>query len=167
MPEATGPADRLRWERNGTFSRDYTLRGDRDIATLKFPKALSVQAEGSIGGRSYAFSTKGIIHRAVTVLQAPFDQEIATMRLASGGGTLELIDGRHFTLVREGAFKSSWSFRDEHSVELISFKVPAFKRRVGEVTSSPAVQNGKLLPLLLLVGWYVIVQILDQTGSSY
>ncbi len=166
MNEAAGAVAHLRWERNGTFSRDYSLRGGRDVAALRFPKLISAQAEGSIGGRSYILTRKGILRPVVTVLQSPFDQEIATMRLRMGGGQLELIDGRRFTLVREGTFKNSWSFRDERGAEMVSFNVPAFKLRVGEVKVSPAVERDKQLPLLLLIGWYVIVQILDQGVSS-
>lgn len=166
MTASSGPAVQLRWERNGAFARDYTLRGDGDVATLRFPKLLSAQAQGSIGGRSYTFTSKGVFRRVVTVLQDPFDQEVATMRLGSRGGTLELIDGRRFTLVGEGAFKQSWSFQDERGAELVSFSVPAFKMRVGEVTTSISVMSGKMLPLLLLAGWYVIVQMLDQAGAT-
>lgn len=161
------PAVQLRWERNGTFARDYTLRGDGDVATLQFPKFLSARAQGSIGGRAYSFSSKGIFRPVVTVLQDPFEQEVATMRLRSGGGTLKMIDGRNYVLVREGTFKQSWSFRDERGVELVSFKVPAFKARAGEVSADPSVMSGKMLPLLLLVGWYVITMLLDQMESSY
>ena len=166
MSVATEPAVPLRWERNGTFARDYTLRGEGDMGTLRFPKLLSSKAEGSIGGRSYAMTRKGIFRPVVTVVLSPFDQEVATMNLKGGGGTLELIDGRRFTLVRDGMFKLSWSFRDERGAELVSFKVPAFKLRVGEVTVSPAVAGDKQLPLLLLMGWYAIVPLLDQAGGA-
>lgn len=166
MSVATEPAVPLRWERNGTFARDYALRGDRDVATLRFPKLLSSQAEGSIGGRYYSLTRKGILHPVASVVQSPFDQEVATMSLKGGGGQLELNDGRRFTLVREGMFKNSWSFRDERGAELVSFKVPAFKLRIGEVTVSPAVMSDKQLPLLLLMGWYVIVPLLDQAGGA-
>lgn len=128
---------------------------------------MSARAQGSIGDRSYTFDTKGIVRREVTVLQDPFDQEAATMRLSRGGRTLELMDGRRFVLVREGMLKLSWSFRDDRGRELISFKVPAFKPRVGEVTAAPSVMSDKALPLLLLVGWYVVIQMLDRMGASH
>ena len=133
MTAAAEPAVPLRWERNGSFARDYTLRGNGDIATLRFPKLLSSRADGSIGGHSYALTRKGVFRPVVSVVRSPFDQEVATMHLKGGGGQLELIDGRRFTLAREGMFKNSWSFRDEKGTELVSFKVPAFKLRVGEV----------------------------------
>ena len=140
MSAAAQPAVQLRWERNGTFAHDYTLRGNG--ATLRFPKLMSARAQGSIGDRSYTFDTKGIVRREVTVLQDPFDQEAATMRLSRGGGTLELMDGRRFVLVREGMLKLSWSFRDDRGRELISFKM-AFQPRVG---SAAAVGDGRQAP---------------------
>ncbi|NLI73578.1 MAG: hypothetical protein GX369_02230 [Euryarchaeota archaeon] len=157
MPDNSNLSLYLRWEKSGSLGRSFILRGNEDIATLQFPRLLSDQAMGNIDGRSYHFNIKGIFRRTVTIIQDPFDHEVATMKLISRGGELEFIDGRRFTLTEESLFKRSWKFKDEYGKELVSFNVPVFKSIAGEVRTSTQVMSEKMLPLLLFAGWYAIV----------
>ena len=84
----------LLWIQPAARKREHELRaGDVVVATLRFQRRTLADAES--GGERWTFKRQGFWNPRVTVRVAGSEADIATFQPRwTGGGTLELADGR-------------------------------------------------------------------------
>src|SRR3982074_1250153 len=90
----------LVWAQPSVMKQAFELRaGDEVVATLVFQRSSLARAETA--RKSWTFRREGFWHPRVTVRPADSDQNEALFRPSwTGGGSLELGDGRQLRLAR-------------------------------------------------------------------
>jgi hypothetical protein len=156
--------EELRWEKPKWLKRRYELRaGDEIVATLVRSGGSGALGEWS-GGR-YRFIQKGWFNPRVLVGGDPFtDRDLPLAIFARRGGVLTLNDGRTLLWVKPGFWKSKRVWMDGETA-LVAFD-PASGYASLVVTIAPEGAHLAELPLLLLLGEYLIVRAREEADTA-
>jgi hypothetical protein len=165
-PLAEAAGRELLWFQPSARKRDHELRaGDVVVATLRFQRGSLADAEGD--GHHWTFKRQGFWNPRATVRVAGSDYDVAVFHPRwIGGGTLELADGRAVKFSSANFWQSEWVWLDKDQ------PVVHFKGRHGIVKAKGAVEiqagaaNRTDLPLLVLLGWYLILLHADDAAAA-
>jgi hypothetical protein len=154
----------LRWIKPKWLKRQYELRaGDEVVATLVRSGGSGAVGEWS-GGR-YVFSQKGWFNQRILVGDgATTDAETPLATFTRRGGVLTLADGRTLFWRRLSVWRSRrvWS---DGAASLVEFD-PASGYASPRVTIAPGAGHLDELPLLLLLGQYLIVRAREESDAA-
>jgi hypothetical protein len=150
-----GQTGELRWVKPKWSRLQFELHtGDEVVATLDWTRgscALARWAEVQ-----YQFTRQGWLRPRVLVRVAgPSDAAEPIATLSPHGGTLTFPDGRAFIWKKPKRLTREQIWVDSAGAELVRFH-PA-KRSTVEVTVQPEAAHQPELPLLILLGQYLIV----------
>ena len=156
----------LLWIQPAALRREHELRAGEDVvATLRFQRGSLADAEAD--GHHWTFKRQGFWQPRITIRVAGSDADIATFRPHwAGGGTLELIDGPTMRLSSANFWQSEWVWQEKDQPLI------RFKGRHGIVKAKGAVeiQSGSAalpdVPLLILLGWYLILLHAEDVAAS-
>ena len=149
------------WNQPHAFEQDYALTaGERVLATLLWPRALGSLAEGRIGDESWTFKRVGFWRPAVTI-RTPASGELDVGRFVMGWrrGDLLLQGELRYRWDQVSFWKAEWAFFDASGMNrLLEFvsERRLFRMSVG-VHVHPAAEGSADLPVLVLLGWYLLV----------
>jgi hypothetical protein len=155
----------LVWVQPARLRQDFELRASNDVvATLRFERA--TLASGETAENRWTFKREGFWHPQVTVRVRDSDANAAVFIPAwTGGGTLELPQGR---LLRFGAanfWRSQFGWSDSAGKPLVHFKShQGLLKMEGQVDIETGALADPELPLLVVLGWYLLV--LSASDSS-
>jgi hypothetical protein len=155
----------LLWIQPSARKREHELRaGDDVIATLRFQRGTLADAEAD--GHHWTFKRQGFWQPRVTVRVAGSDADLATFHPRwTGGGALEFADGHTLKLTSANFWQSEWVWLDKDQPRV------RFKGRHGIVKAKGAVEfQGDAatradLPLIILLGWYLILLHADDAAA--
>ncbi len=158
--------EELLWVQPAARRREHELRaGDDVVATLGFQRGSLADAE--VEGHHWTFKRQGFWQPRVTVRVAGSDADVAVFRPHwAGGGTLELADGRTADLRSANFWQSQWAWQQKDQPLIL------FKGRYGIVKAKGAVeiQPGSAglpdTPLLVLLGWYLILLHAEDSNAA-
>jgi hypothetical protein len=158
----------LTWEQPKRSARHFELRvGDAALATLRWEKAFRSQAIAETAdGASWSFERKGW---GTSVLVSGGEAPgVLFQRSGWGGkGRLTLPDGRSWLWTRPRFWGTTWAWVSESGETLISLKQqPGFFKMGGQVEVAPGAVLLPETPLLVLLGWYLMVIAADDAASS-
>ena len=151
----------------GLDNRWFELRaGDGIVATLEFETLCGSLARAQSADGSWTFKRVGFFNPRVTVRKAGQEADLAvyTPRWTGREGTLEFPDGRVFGWVQANFWATKFQITDAAGYSLVSFESGAEKSRLSDIFKTQArVEIGRRgralpeLPLLVLLGWYLII----------
>jgi hypothetical protein len=151
--------------RRGFFERLYEVHAGGDLcATLSFDSVFGGGATGLFGGDSWTFKRTGFFATRVTVRGATseFDDAVFENRRWSHGGALTFPDGRKYS-ASAGKWAKGLQFLTETGEAVISFHSRgSFNTAVDIEVMRPSPD----LPLLLLLGCYLVAVMLEESASS-
>jgi len=154
----------LRWVKPKWLKRYYELRaGDSVVATLT--RAGGSGAVGEWSGGRYRFAQKGWFHPRIVVSGDPLmetDAPLATF--TRGDSVLTFAEGRTFFWRKPSRWKSKRVWMDG-ATPLVEFD-PASGYAAPVVTNTPEGARLAELPLLLLLGKYLIVRAREETDAA-
>ncbi len=158
--------EELLWVQPAARRREHELRaGDDVVATLRFQRGSLADAEAE--RQHWTFKRQGLWQPRVTVRVAGADADVAVFRPHwVGGGTLELADGRTLELRSANFWQSQWVWQEKDQPLML------FKGRHGIVKANGAVeiQAGSAglpdTPLLVLLGWYLILLHAEDSNAT-
>lgn len=156
----------LLWMQPAARKRDHELlAGDEVVATLRFQRGSLADAEAA--GGHWSFKRQGFWHPTVTVRTAGSDADIAVFHPRwVGGGTLEFADGRPLRLSSANFWQSEWVWQEKEQ-PLIRFKGRhGLIKANGAVEIPPEAVRLPDLPLLVLLGWYLILLYADDAAAA-
>ena len=156
----------LLWIQPAAGRREHELRaGDDVVATLRFQRGSLASAEAD--GHHWTFKRQGFWHPRVTVRVAGSDADIATfLPHWAGGGTLELNDGRTVRLGSANFWQSEWVWQEKDQ-PLIRFKGRhGIVKAKGAAEILPAAAGLPEVPLLILLGWYLILLHAEDSAAA-
>jgi hypothetical protein len=149
----------LKWVQQGALKMQYELRvGDDLAATLHFRSSFGSFATGESADGCWTFKRVGFWQNRVTVRPCGADTDIATFKnnTWSGGGTLELPDGRKFP-VTTNFWQTKLEFLNESGGTLIQFNSGGLLHLSATVEIQPDAVSTPELPLMVMLGRYLVV----------
>jgi hypothetical protein len=159
----------LDWIQPRMLKQEYELRdGDELVSTLRFRSALGTFAIAEAAEGSWSFKRVGFWRTKVTIRVAGSDREIAVFRnnTWSGGGTLDLSDGREFP-ADTNFWRSSYQFKDGGGEPLVRYrKIGGLLHSSCKVELAPAAVRLPELPWLAPLGWYLAVMMQHDAGGA-
>ncbi len=160
----------LWWRRPGVFSRELILEaGSERLAGLRWEKWYSFQADASsadgrwIIGRRRAASLRG----AHVVSDATSGAEVAAFKFNwRGPGVVRFTSGLEYRWEREGFWRPRYFWTTTERSPLITFRSLMGFGRSYEMIVDPAARSLAELPVLVLLGGYVMAMMSAQTHAS-
>ncbi|OLE78780.1 MAG: hypothetical protein AUG06_09520 [Actinobacteria bacterium 13_1_20CM_2_65_11] len=157
----------LVWSQPARLKQAFELQAANEVvATLQFQRASL--AAGEVADQQWTFKREGFWHPQITVRVAGSDANLAVFKPAwTGGGMLELPQGR---LLRFGAanfWHSQWDWSDPAGNPLVHFKSHAgLLKTEGEVGIEPVASALPELPLLVVLGWYLLILFARDSAAA-
>lgn len=158
----------LEWLQPSAWKMEYELRaGDELIATLRFRSSFGSFATAECADGCWTFKRVGFFQIRVTIRACGADVEIATFKnnTWSGGGTLELPDGRKM-LATTNFWQTKFEFQTEAGETLVRFKPGGLVHLTAKVEIQPAAAGLPELPWIVMLGWYLVVMLYMDTAST-
>jgi len=157
----------LRWTRPSARRRYDELRsGEEPVATLQWKKGSLAVAE--VATARWTFKRQGFWRQRVTVRREGSDADIAGFDLGwFGGGTLDPGGGRRFRWGSANFWRSSWQWSAEDGTPLVRFVgQQRWTRLEGVVEVEGAAAELPDLPLLVTLGWYLLVMTANEEAEA-
>lgn len=157
----------LEWVQPSAWKMEYELRaGDEPIATLRFRSSFGSFATAESADGCWTFKRVGFWQTRATVRACGTDTDIATFRnnTWSGGGTLELPDGRKL-LATTNLWQTNFEFKTETGETLVRFKSRGLVHLSATVEILPEAAGVPELPWLGMFGWYLAVMMYMDAAS--
>jgi hypothetical protein len=148
----------LVWSQPARLKQFFELRaGDNVVATLRFERASL--AVGETDDQQWTFKREGFWHPRVTVRVKGSDDNVALFSPGwAGGGTLDQSLGRSLHFGAANFWHSQWAWEEVKDTPLVRFKSrPGLLKTEGEVEVEGDAAPSPDLPLLVILGWYLLI----------
>jgi len=175
-PLNTAPGNRLIWSQPKALQRIFELRdGDRLLGTLSFSKSFGSLAEASLAAGDWTFKRVGYFRPRVTVRRRGQETDLAVYEPKGWGseGELRFAGGRIYAWKPANFWATKFNFVDVAGKPLVAFKPGAedsiwsdlFKFQA-LVELDPSAGRVEELPLLLALGWYLMILHREDASSA-
>jgi hypothetical protein len=157
----------LEWKQPSAWKMEYELRTGEDlVATLRFRSSFGSFATAESADGCWTFKRVGFWQTRVTIRGCGSDTEIAMFKnnTWSGGGTLEMHDGRQF-LATTNFWQTNLEFKTEAGQTLVQFKPGGLVHLSAKVEIEPTAAGLPELPWLVMLGWYLIVMMYMDSAA--
>ena len=158
----------LKWVQPSAWKMEYELRADDELmATLRFRSSFGSFATGESGDGCWTFKRVGFWQTRATIRGCESETEIAMFKnnTWSGGGTLELLDGRKL-LATTNLWQTNFEFKSETGEILVRFKTGGLVHLSATVEVQPDAAGMPELPWIIMFGWYLTVMMYMDTAST-
>jgi hypothetical protein len=152
--------DSLRWTRTGQ-PHSYELRSGEDpVATLHWEHPVETHAIAEAEGIRWVVKRRGFVAPVVSVSDPATGKDLALLHLHLNISLLQVTGGASYRWTRTGFWLPAWEFQEPNGGELVDFEPVREETRLegGLIEVSPAGRTNPSLLLLLVLGWYFIVQ---------
>ena len=158
----------LKWVQPSAWKMEYELRADDElIATLRFRSSFGSFATAESADGCWTFKRIGFWQTKATIRACGSDAEIGIFKnnTWSGGGTLELSDGRKLPASTNG-WRTTFEFKSEAGETLVRFKCGGIVHLSATVEIQPDAAGLPELPLIVMLGWYLTVMMYMDAAST-
>jgi hypothetical protein len=158
----------LRWETSGGWRPEYALIADdgEEVAHLKKEGLLRERAFVDAIGNRWVFERMGFFKRYIEVRSVGTGDEIARFHYRwDHGGELVFPDGRRYRWRQSSFWGSKWVWIDESGEPIMGFKSGGFFRYSADISMDGDAVAGKAPPLLIFLGWYLILLNHDDAAA--
>ena len=158
----------LKWQQPGALKMAYELRVmDEILATLRFRSSFSSFATAECADGCWIFKRTGFLQNKVSIYACGSEIEIAVFKknFWGDGGWLEFTNGRRFRTTAD-FWQTGYAFRSETGEPIVFFRQGGFLHLSSRVAIQPPATFVPELPLLLVLGWYLIVLTHYDNGAS-
>lgn len=151
----------LGWKRNFRLTRDG-LR----YATLQWETASGAVAIARTAGSMVTIERGSFSSPKVTLRDAASGRELGAFEAGwLEGGRLRSCSGREWRWHMEACSMSRWSFRDDAGPPVLRFFVQSMGLApAGSIAIEPDATELPELALLVALGWYLVVQTIDDSA---
>jgi hypothetical protein len=159
-------ADPLEWREPKALEQHYELyQGDEIFATLIFKTAFGSLATAETTECKWTFKRVGFLNPRVTVRELGSDGNLAVFQPRFwGDGELILTSGERFTWKPTNFWQTEWVFQDTYDRLWVKFKSGTEKSKLSDLFKTqamleiaPVIPARETLPLLVTVGWYLMI----------
>ncbi|MDQ2942619.1 MAG: hypothetical protein M3R21_02990 [Candidatus Dormibacteraeota bacterium] len=156
----------LVWLQPARLKQAFELNaGTEIVGSLRFER--SSLAGGETANQRWTFKREGFWHPRITVRVPGSDVNVALFNPGwAGGGTLDL-DGRQMRFVAANFWHSQWDWVDAQNKQLVHFKShQGLLKTEGQVEVETEATTSPDLPLLVVLGWYLLVLFARDAAAS-
>lgn len=158
----------VKWIQPSSFHMEYELLAGEDLlATLRFRSSLGTLATAETAAGCWTFKRVGFWQTRLTVRDCGLEQDIAVFKnnTWSGGGALEFNDGRSYRATTN-FWQTNLEFKNEKDETLLNFHSRGFFHFSANVDIAPEAAELVELPLLITLGWYLIVMMQQDAAAG-
>lgn len=158
----------LKWVQPSAFTTQFELRTDLElVGTLAFRTAFGSLATAESADGCWTFKRVGFLQTRVTIRSCGDDRDLATFKNQtwSGGGTLELATGEKL-LAETNDWRTSLQFTAKSGEVLVRFNTGGVFHLSATVVVNPQAAGMNELPLIVMLGWYLIVMMRSDQAAS-
>jgi hypothetical protein len=160
----------LKWIQPHTLKMEYELRsGDLAVATLRFRSSFGSFATAASDDGSWTFKRVGFWQTRVTIRSSETETDLAVFRnnTWSGGGTLELPDGRKYP-ANTNFWATQYQFKTEAGEALISYrKIGGMLHMSSVMEIHPPAKDMPEMPWMVMLGWYLTIMMhMDSAAAA-
>jgi hypothetical protein len=156
----------LVWVQPARLKQEFELHAsDEVVGTLRFER--SSLAIGETADQRWTFKREGFWHPRITVRVQGSDANVALFSPGwAGGGTLDL-GGRQLRFVAANLWHSQWDWVDAQNKPVVHFKShQGLLKTEGQVEIETEAIQSPDLPLLVVLGWYLLVLFARDAAAS-
>jgi hypothetical protein len=160
----------LSWQQPRALKAEYELRaGDELLATLSKSGSFGMSMDAEIGASRFTLKREGLVRSRITIREAGATGEPAVFARSGflGRGELALPDGRSYRWKMTSFWGGRWAFLDDSDRPLVSF---ATRNRFLRAGCDVEIATGALarpeLPVLVLLGWYLLLRMREESASA-
>jgi hypothetical protein len=152
--------DSFRRERSGEAHSYRLTAGSGLVATLHWSNALGTLATAEGEGFKWTIKRTGFLSPRVSVREASTGRERAVLHIHLHTNLLQVPGGGSYRWLRTGFWVPAWEFQDASGRELLDIEPVREESQLkgGLVEVAAEGKTNPELLLLLVVGWYFIVQ---------
>jgi len=156
----------LYWVQPKTFGRQFELRTENNLfGSLRFETAFGTLATAESAAGHWTFKRVGFLNPRVTIREAGANDDLAVYWPKFwGDGWLEYVKGSRFHWKSTNFWGTEWGFANVQEQLLFVLKPGIEKPKLSDLLKTQAVveiesQEHSLaeLPLLLMLGWYLMI----------
>ena len=159
----------LQWLQPRAMKMEYELRaGDMIAATLRFRSSFGSFATAASADGNWTFKRVGFWQTKVTVRESGAETDLVVFKnnTWSGGGTLELPDGRKYP-ANTNFWATQYEFRTETGEALISYKkIGGMLHMSSGVEIHALTKEVTEMPWMALLGWYLTVMMYMDSAAA-
>lgn len=160
QPLSATEMEGLRWTK-GPEAHSYHLSSGKDpIATLRWERPVESLAAAEAAGVKWTLRRHGFVRPIVAVHDADSGKPVAELHVHVSQSLVQLSSGTVYRWARTGFWIPAWEFQTAEGKELASFEPVREEARLagGLVSVAAEGRSDPNLLLLLVLGWYFIVQ---------
>ena len=164
------------WCQPQALHRAFELRqGDRLLGTLHFLKSGGSLAEASLGAGEWTFKRVGFFRPRVSVRRRGQESDLAVYQPKGWGaeGELQFAGGSSYGWKPSSFWATQFSFVDGTAKALVTFKPGAEESKWSNlfkfqalVEIDPSASGLEELPLLVALGWYLMILNHEDAASA-
>jgi hypothetical protein len=156
----------LTWVQPSALRNEYQLiADDKALASLRWEKAFGSLATAEAADGRWTFKRAGYLRPRVTVRAEGSEADVATLEPGwTGSGVLQLSDGLRYRWANTSFWSGEWAFVSEAGTVLVRFLPGYSRKKRGTVHVEPEARTLRHLSLLLLLGWYLVVLMAQDTA---
>ncbi len=158
-----GTEEELLWLQSSPFRRNCELRsGNHLFASLVWKSSLGAVVEGATADGRWRMRLEGLLFKQwVTIYSIDLGTDIAVFQaLPSLNGVLEFKTGRRYSW-DSNFWLTKWIWTDEEGREIMRVQRNLSLKAEGTVQLHPGTSRVPDLPLLTILGWYLILLLTD------
>ncbi len=160
----------LKWVQPHALKMEYELQaGDQVIATLRFRSSFGSFAAATSADGSWTFKRVGFWQTKVTVRASGGETDLAVFKNKtwSGGGTLELPDGRKYP-ANTNFWATQYEFTTEKGEAIISYRnIGGMLHMSSMAEIHPPAKDIPETPWMVLLWWYLTVMMhMDSAAAA-
>ena len=154
------------WLKPSKGDRTWKLIADGEtLATLRREKRFGTLWTADAGGKRWTLKRVGFFRVRVTVRPEGFEIDEAEFHPRwSGGGELTMSDGKRFAWAPRSFWRQEWTFSDGE-IEVLRYRC-GFTMSKGRVSFASQAARRRELPLLVALGWYLILLMAEDSGAG-
>ncbi len=158
----------LIWAQPQAMSRHYELScGESLIGSLDFEKSCGSLAVAEVSPKRWTFKRVGFLAPRVTVRNANSEADLAIFRPQwGGGGTVEIRGSLQFQWRCANFWQTQWVFlRSDHQPVMNFSHRQGLLKASAKIAIDPAAPTDSEVPLLLALGWYLMILGADDAAA--
>jgi hypothetical protein len=158
----------LSWFHPVEEKREYVLRSTGgDVAVLRWEKESGTLARGESSSGQWTFKRVGFFQPQITARAHNSTEDFAKFEPGSAGGGVVHLSNGHIFRWSSNVWRGEWSWVNAAGERGIRFRRDfAMDRREGTVEITPKALPDREVPLLVLLGWYLIILFAEDAALA-
>ena len=156
---------RLKWVQRGS-KEDELLSDDDVVGALHWASASGSLATAETADGKWAFKRVGSVHPRITIREAGKDVDLYAAYVGWGGNATLMLPGQEPYQWAPNIWRSKWILRNNDCNEIMSIELNGAAKINGDLTIRDSSVPTSTLSLLVLLGWYLVMNAPSDNATT-